>query len=102
MKNLWHVRSDPHLSALHLALPGPDDDRADEARQIGALINCWLLSLDETRPDARSARRSERKLHDAIKASQLYGKILSFAGLNIWVDKQTSDGLVMSQECMNL
>ena len=58
----------------------PDDDGPGEVRHIVSLVNTWLESLDESRPDARSARRGERKLHDAIKASSLYGKILSFAG----------------------
>lgn len=80
----------------------PEDDGPDEIRHIGSLVNTWLESLDESRPDARSARRGERELHDAIKASSLYGKILSFAGLNLWVDDRTLDGLVMLQECVNL
>ncbi len=81
---------------------GPEDDLSDENRRIGILIDSWLNSRSEPRPHAQAARRAERKLHDAIKAGPLFGKILSFAGLNLWVDDRTSDGLVMMQESINI
>ena len=61
---------------------GPGDDFADETRRIGVLINAWLESQDDSPPGSQAVRRIERKLHVAIKASPLFGKILSFAGLN--------------------
>jgi hypothetical protein len=80
----------------------PEDHFADEVHRIEFLLNAWLMSRDKSLPTPLGSSRVERKLHDAIKASPLYGKILSFAGLNLWVDDRTSDGLVTIQESINL
>ncbi len=80
----------------------PEADLDDDTDRVGSLADAWLASQNRNPPDAQAVRRVERKLHDAIKAGPLFGKILSFAGLNLWVDERTADGLVMSQECMNL
>jgi hypothetical protein len=83
-------------------LIAPGDNPGDEAEQIGALVNTWLGAQEKPRPNARFVRREERKLHEAIKNSSLRGKILTFAGLNLWVDDGTPDGVVESQEAINL
>jgi hypothetical protein len=102
MESSLGKRPGSHRAGLLRVFRAPEDDRVDEARHIGSLVDTWLKSRDGSRPGAGLARRGERKLHEAIKAGPLYGKILSFAGLNIWVDEWTSDGVVMSQECVNL
>ena len=66
------------------------------------MIDVWLKCQSEPHPDPYAARRAERKLHDAIKAGPLSGQILSFAGLNLWVDDRTPDGSVMSQESISI
>jgi hypothetical protein len=91
-----------HRAEPFRVLRTPEDDLADEVRYIRSLADVWVRSRDGVRPNARSVRVNERKLHDAIKASPFFGKILGFAGLNLWVDEQTMDGLVMSQEGINL
>src|SRR6185312_10996793 len=84
---------------LHVFV-GQEEDRDDEIRRIGALVNSWLMPLYRPVTDIEAARWYERKLHAAIKASSLYRKILNFAGLNIWVDDRTPDGFVESQEAI--
>jgi hypothetical protein len=96
------IRPESPQAKLYQVFPGPEDDLAEESRHIGFLVDAWLKSQDECGTDARAASRSERRLHDAIKAGPLYGKVLSFAGLNLWVDDRTSEGLVESQESISL
>jgi hypothetical protein len=81
---------------------GHEHHRADVTRRIGSLVDAWLMQQYRPGPDAGAVRRAERRLHEAIKASPLHGKILSFAGLNLWVDDQTPEGVVRAQECINL
>jgi hypothetical protein len=79
-----------------------DDTREDELRRIKNLVNEWLGLQYEPEPDPRAIRRKEQKLNSAIKGSSLSGMILNFAGLNIWVDDRTPDGVVEMQESINL
>jgi hypothetical protein len=80
----------------------PENNFDEQARRIRYLANAWLVSRERSRPNARSTSKIERRLHDAIKASPLHCKILSFAGMNLWVDDRTPDGLVKSQEFMSI
>lgn len=95
-------RSGSPRSLPYRVFRDPDADLVEETHRIASLANVWLVSQDRPRADPLATRRVERRLHDAIKASPLFGKVLSFAGLNLWVDDRTSDGLVMCQECVNL
>ena len=52
--------------------------------------------------DSFNLRRKEHKLHSMIKASHVYGKVLNFADLNLWVDDRSPDGVVEMQEAINL
>ncbi|WP_435007798.1 hypothetical protein P12x_005063 [Tundrisphaera lichenicola] len=81
---------------------GPDDELDRAIGRIGSLVNSWLNLQAEPGPDPIASIRAERRLHSAIKSSPFFGKILSFAGLNIWVNERTSEGLVESQESINL
>jgi hypothetical protein len=102
MRLLKPSRSEPPQREPYQVFRGPEDEFVEENRGIKMLVNAWLKSRDESRPKSQAARRIERKLSDSIKASPLYGNILSFAGLNIWVDERTPDGLVVVQESINL
>jgi hypothetical protein len=102
MRLLKPSRSESPQRELYQVVRGPEDEYVDETRHIKILVDAWLKSLDESRPKSRAACRIERELYDSIKASPLYGKILSFAGLNIWVDERTPDGVVVVQESINL
>jgi hypothetical protein len=81
---------------------GQEEKGDDEIRRIGNLVDAWLMQQYQSEPNTEAASRFERKLHTAIKTSSLHGKVLSFAGLNIWVDDRTPDGVVQSQEAINL
>jgi hypothetical protein len=102
MRLLKPSQSETPRSGLYQVFRSPEEEFADETHRIGLLIDTWLKSQNESRPNAQAASRVERKLHDAIKGGPLYGKILSFAGLNLWVDDRTSDGLVMMQESISI
>ena len=94
---------DAPATAHHFQILGvPEGDTGDESEQIGALVNRWLGAREKPRPNAVIVKRVERKLHDAIKQSLLRGKILTFAGLNLWVNDGTPDGVVESQEAICL
>jgi hypothetical protein len=79
-----------------------EDPREDELRRIKNLVDQWLGLQYVPEPDSSAIRRKEQKLNSAIKNSSLYGMILNFAGLNIWVDDRTPDGVVEMQESINL
>ena len=79
-----------------------EDLREDELRRIKVLVDEWLVLQYEPEPDATAIRKKERKLHVLIKASGVYGMVLNFAGLNLWVDDRTPEGVVESQEAINL
>ena len=86
---------------FHIFLP-PEDGQVVDARRLGKLVDRWLVMTSKGNPDALAGRRAEKALHAAIKEGSFYGKILSFAGLLVWVDDRTSDGRVNSQEAINL
>jgi hypothetical protein len=102
MRLLNQIQSESSQPKSFQVFRGPEDEFAIEASRIKILINAWLMSQDGSRCNSHAASRIERKLHDRIKAGPLHCKILSFAGLNFWVDDQTSDGLVIAQESINL
>jgi hypothetical protein len=79
-----------------------EDNRREEIRRITTLVDAWLMSQYQAGSNRGGASRAERKLHTAIKNGPFYDKVLSFAGLNIWVDTRTPDGVVESQEAINL
>ena len=95
-------RSHPNKSGCLRIFSDQEDNRKDEIRRITTLVDAWLMSQSRNEPNCESASRAERKLHDAIKASSLFDRVLTFAGLNIWVDARTPDGVVESQEAINL
>jgi hypothetical protein len=95
-------RSDSEISnSLHV-FEVQEDNQDDDVHQIGTLVDAWLMPQYQPSPDFEAARVVERTLHAAIKRSTLYGLVLSFAGLNIWVNARTPDGIVESQEAINL
>jgi hypothetical protein len=102
MSLLNPTRSESPQSDLFHVFRGPEPHFAEESRRIGFLVDVWLTKREESGPNAQAARRVERKLHDAIKGGPLYGKILSFAGLNLWADDRTSEGRVELQESISL
>jgi hypothetical protein len=102
MRLLNPTRSECPRSQAFQVYSGPTEDFSEMRRRIGILVDAWLTSRDESGPDARATARIERKLHDAIKAGPFFGKVLSFAGLNLWVDDRTSAGLVELQESISL
>jgi hypothetical protein len=95
-------RSELPQSQLYQVYRSPEDDVADACPRIGRLVDRWLQLQEESGPNAPAARRIERRLHDAIKAGPLYDRILSFAGLNLWVDGRTPEGRVEMQESISL
>jgi len=96
------ARADSKQSAGLHVFASHEDNQDDEIRRIGGLVDAWLIPQYQPEPNREAASRFERKLHAAIKTSSLHGKVLSFAGLNIWVDDRTPDGVVQSQEAINL
>ena len=81
---------------------GRDDRREVELGRIKFLVDEWLVLREESPADAAAIRRKEDKLHSTIKASHVYGRVLNFAGLNLWVDDRSPDGVVEMQEAINL
>ena len=88
-------------SPIHLFV-SEEEKREDELHRIKTLVNEWLRLQYEPEPDLLAIRGKERRLHALIKGSGVYGMILNFAGLNIWVDDRSPDGMVESQEAINL
>jgi hypothetical protein len=95
-------RSHPKESVSLRVFADQEDNRQVEVRRITILVDAWLMSQTRDSPSREAASRAERKLHNAIKASPLFDRVLSFAGLNIWIDARTPDGVVESQEAINL
>jgi hypothetical protein len=81
---------------------GRKDGRQAEIRRVGFLVDAWVMAQEQPVPDPEEVSKFERRLHDAIKRSSLHGLILSFAGLNLWVDERTPEGVVEMQESINL
>jgi hypothetical protein len=96
------AQPDSRKSGCFPVFSGQEDKRDDEICRISTLVDAWLMPQYQSEPNLEAASRFERRLHTAIKTSSLNGKILSFAGLNIWVDDRTPDGVVQSQEAINL
>ncbi len=80
----------------------PNDDRQVEIRRVARLLDSWLMAQESPAPDPEAVHKVECKLHASIKNSSLFGSVLSFAGLNLWVDERTPEGVVEIQESINL
>src|SRR5579871_2294471 len=98
MRLLNPTRSKSPRSQHFQVYGGPEEDFGEVRRRIRLLVDAWLTSRDQSGPSSQAAARIERKLHDAIRSGPFFGKVLSFAGLNLWVDDRTSEGLVELQE----
>lgn len=96
------ARSDSKDSGRLSVFVSQEDNRDDELGRIGTLVDAWLIPQYLPEPNLEAAGRFERKLHAAIMASSLRGKVLTFAGLNLWVNDRTPVGIVESQEAINL
>src|SRR4051812_48944612 len=95
-------RPEFHSPRPYPVFRGPDNDHEQEGRRVAILVDRWLMSLEECLPGSPAALKLERTLHEAIKSGPFFGKVLTFAGLNLWVDEWTSTGRVELQESISL